>query len=113
MIELLVVGGLAAAGLAAAAIVGFVFFLLRFVLWLVLLPFRLLLKALMIPVWLTLGALALAVGTVAVPILLAGVALVAVIGVVAALLAFVLPTIPLVLLGLLLWAIFRRSPALA
>jgi hypothetical protein len=53
------------------------------------------------------------VGTVAVPILLAGVALVVVIGVVAALLAFVLPAIPLVLLGLLLWAIFRRSPALA
>ena len=62
MVELLVFGGLAAAGLAVAAVLGFVFFLLKLVLWVVLLPFRLLLKALMIPVWLTLGAVGLALG---------------------------------------------------
>jgi hypothetical protein len=113
MVELLVLGGLVAAGLAVAAVVGFVFFLLKLVFWVVLLPFRLLLKALMIPVWFTLGAVGLAVGAVAVPVLLAVVAVVAVVGVLAAALAFVLPVIPFVLLGLLVWAIFRRSPAVA
>jgi hypothetical protein len=113
MIELLVLGGLVAAGLAVAAVVGFVFFLLKLVFWVVLLPFRLALKALMIPVWFTLGAVGLAVGAVAVPAVLAIVAVVAVLGLLAAALAFVLPAIPFVLLGLLLWAIFRRSPAVA
>ena len=90
MVELFVFGGLVAAGLAVAAVLGFVFFLIKLAFWLVLLPFRLLLKAVMIPVWLTLGALGLA-----------------------AALALVLPAIPFVLLGLLLWAIFHRSPATA
>jgi hypothetical protein len=79
----------------------------------VLLPVRLLLKAIMIPVWLTLGAVGLTLGVVIVPVVLAAVALMAVIGLIGAVLAFVLPVIPFVLLGLLLWAIFRRSPAVA
>src|SRR5262245_36257434 len=108
MIELLVLGGLLAVGLALVAIVGFVLFLLRLVFWLVLLPFRLLFlpirllflpirlvflpfrilfKLVMLPVWLTLGGLGLAVGTVAVPLVIAGIAVVGVLGLVAAILA--------------------------
>lgn len=113
MIELLVFGGLIAAALAVAAVIGFVFVLLKFLFWIVLLPFRLLLKLVMIPVWLTIGAVGLALGFLALPLLLAVVAIVAVLGVIAAVLAFLLPLIPFVLLGLLIWAIFRRTPAVA
>ena len=127
MIELLVLGGLIAAGLAVAAVVGFVLFVLRMVFWLVLLPFRLLLlpirlvffpfrllrKLVLFPLWLGLGGIGLAVGTIAVPLLLVGILAAAVVGVIAAVLAFVLPAIPFLLLGLLLWAVFRRSPAVA
>ena len=42
MVELFVFGGLVAAGLAVAAVLGFVFFLIKLAFWLVLLPFRLL-----------------------------------------------------------------------
>lgn len=113
MIELLVLGAIAVAGLAVAAVLGFVLLFLRFVFWAVLLPVRLLFRLLMFPVWLALGAAGLVVGTVAVPVVLAGVALVAVLGVVAAVLAIVLPVIPFVLLGLLVWALVRRSPVAA
>lgn len=112
MIELLVFGGLIVASVAVAAVLGFVFFLLKLVLWTVLLPFRILFKILMIPVWLTLGALGLAVGVIAAPLLAVAVAGVVVVGLLAALAALLLPAIPFVLLGLLLWAIFSRRPAL-
>ena len=81
MVELFVFGGLVAAGLAVAAVLGFVFFLIKLAFWLVLLPFRLLLKAVMIPVWLTLGALGLAAGAVALPVVLAVVAVVGALGI--------------------------------
>lgn len=114
MIELLVFGGLVAAGLAVAAVLGFVFFLIKLVFWVVLLPFRLLLKALMIPVWLTLGALGMAAGAVLLPMVLIALAAVAIIGVIATLLALLLPAVPFILLGLMLWAIFfRKAPAVA
>jgi hypothetical protein len=119
MIELLVFGGLVAAGLAVAAVLGFVFFLIKLVFWVVLLPFRLLLlpfrlllKALMIPVWLTLGALGMAAGAVLLPVVLVALAAVAVIGVLATLFALLLPAVPFILLGLMIWAIFfRKAPA--
>lgn len=113
MVELLVFGGLAAAALAVVAIVAFVFLILKFVLWAVLLPFRWLLKLLMIPVWLTVGAVGLALGAAALPLILIVLAVVAVIGVVTTVLALLLPAIPFVLLGLMLWAIFRKAPAVA
>jgi hypothetical protein len=114
MIELLVFGGLVAAGLAVAAVLGFVFFLLKLVFWVILLPFRLLLKALMIPVWLTLGAVGMAAGAVLLPVVLIALAAVAVIGVLATLFALLLPAVPFILLGLMLWAIFfRKAPAVA
>ena len=80
MVELLVFGGLAAAALAVVAIVGFVVLLLKAVLWVVLLPFRLLLKLIMVPVWLTLGAVGLALGAAALPVILLVLTAVAVIG---------------------------------
>ena len=113
MVELLVFGGLATAALAVVAIVGFVVLLLKAVPWVVLLPFRLLLKLIMVPVWLTLGAVGLALGAAALPIILLVLTAVAVIGVVSTILALLLPAIPFVLLGLMLWAIFRKSPAVA
>ena len=114
MIELLIFGGLVAAGLAVAAVLGFVFFLIKLVFWVVLLPFRLLLKALMIPVWLTLGALGMAAGAVLLPVVLIALAAVAVVGVVATLLALLLPALPFILLGLMIWAIFfRKAPVVA
>ena len=113
MIELLVFGGFIVACMAVAEVLGFVFFLFKLVLWAVLLPFRILFKILMIPVWLTLGALGLAAGVIAVPLLLIVVAGVVIVGLLAALAAVLLPAIPFVLLGLLLWAIFSRRPVVA
>jgi hypothetical protein len=113
MVELLVFGGLATAALAVVAIVGFVFLLLKVVLWAVLLPFRLLLKLIMIPVWLTFGAVGLALGAAVLPLILIVLTAVAVIGVITTILALLLPAIPFVLLGLMLWAIFRKTPAAA
>jgi hypothetical protein len=113
MVELLVFGGLAAAALAGVAIVGVVVLLLKTVCWVVLLPFRLLLKLIVVPVWLTVGAVGLALGAAALPIILLVVTAVAIIGVVTTILALLLPAIPFVLLGLMLWAIFRKSPAVA
>jgi hypothetical protein len=113
MVELIVFGGLLLVGLAVAVVLSAVFLVMKLVLWIVLLPFRLLLKALMIPVWLTLGTLGLAAGALSLPVLAVVVGGVMFVGIVAAVLALMLPAIPFILLGLLLWAIFRRSPAVA
>lgn len=118
MVELLVLSGIVLTGLvmvgvAAAAIIGFVFALLKLVLCLVILPFKILFKILMIPVWLVLGGLGLVAGVVAAPLLAVAVGGVVVLGLLAALAALLLPAIPFVLLGLLLWAIFSRRPAVA
>ena len=113
MIELIALTGLLVAGIAVAAVFGLVFLVLKVVLWAVILPFRILFKLLMIPVWLTLGALGLAAGAAALPILLVVGAGVVVVGVLAALVALLIPAIPFVLLGLAIWAVMRRRPAVA
>ena len=113
MIEFLVLGGLVAVALLVAAVLGVVVLALKLAVWAVLLPFRLLWKLITIPIWLTLGALGLVAGAVALPVVLFGVVAVAVVGVLAAVLAILLPAVPFVLLGLLVWALFRRSPAVA
>lgn len=113
MIELLALAGLVVAGLAVAAVIGLVFFVLKVVFWVVLFPFRILFKILMIPVWLTLGAIGLAAGAALLPLLLVVVAGVVVVGLIAAALAVLLPAIPFVLLGLAIWAIVRRRPVVA
>jgi len=104
---------LALVGLSIAAVVGFVFFLLRLVFWAVFFPFKLLLKLLWIPIGLTLGAVGLAAGAIALPILFLVAGGVVVVGLLAALVALLLPAIPVILFGLLLWAIFRPRPAAA
>ena len=117
MIFLFALAGLLFGGLALAAIMGVVAFALKLVLWTVFLPIRILFKVvfkvLMIPIWLALGAVGFAASAAALPILLVVVAGVAVVGVIGALLALLLPAIPFVLLGLMIWAIMRKRPAVA
>jgi hypothetical protein len=67
----------------------------------------------MIPLWFTIGAVGLALGAAALPVILLALTAVAVIGVVTTILALLLPAVPFVLLGLMLWAIFRKTPAVA
>ncbi len=103
--------GLLVAGLAVASLIGLAFFIVKIVLWTVLLPLRILLKVLMIPVWFTLGAVGLAAGAVALPIVLLVVAAVVVVGAIATILALLIPAVPFILLGLLIWAVLRKRPA--
>lgn len=105
--------GLLVVGLALAALMGLVFLVVKIAFWTVLLPFRILLKVLMIPVWLTLGAVGLAAGAAVLPVLLFVAAAVVVVGAIAALLALVVPAIPFVLLGLMVWAVLRKRPTVA
>lgn len=105
--------GLLVVGLALAALMGVVFLVVKIAFWTVLLPFRILFKVLMIPVWLTLGAVGVVAGTALLPILLVVAAGVVVIGAISALLALLVPAIPFVLLGLMVWALMRKGPAVA
>jgi hypothetical protein len=111
MFGFLALVGLLMAGFAFAAVIGTIFLLLKLVWWAVVFPFRLLFKLLMIPVWLTLGAVGMLAGVAIVPVLMVVAAGVLVVGLVAAVLAVLLPAIPFVLFGLLIWALMRRRPA--
>lgn len=117
MIGLFALAGLLIGGFAMAAVFGLVFLVLKITLWAVFLPIRILFKVffhvLMIPVWLTLGAVGMAASAAALPILLIVGAGVVVIGLVAAVVAMLLPAIPFVLLGLMVWAIMRKRPVAA
>ena len=113
MVEFLVLATLAIVGLCVAAIVGFVFFLLKIVLWIVFLPIkllflpiRLLFKLLWLPFGLALGTVGMGLGVFAVPLLFLVVGGVVMFGLLAALIGLLIPVIPFVLLGLLLWSIF-------
>lgn len=103
----------AAVGLAFFSLISLVFFIIKIVLWTVLLPLRILFKVLMIPVALTVGAIGLAAGAAAIPILLLVVTAVVVVGAIAAVLALLVPAIPFILLGLMIWAIVRKRPTTA
>jgi hypothetical protein len=113
MVELFVLALIAVGALAVAMIVGMVIMAIKVVLWIVLLPFRILGWLLWIPISLTLGALGLVAGVVLAPIVVALVAGFIVISLIGAVLSLMLPLVPFVLLGLLLWAIFRHRPAVA
>lgn len=113
MIEFFFLAFLAMAGLAVAAIIGFVLFLIKFAICLVLLPIKILFKLLWIPVGLALGAFGLLAGAVALPFVLLFLGVVAVIALGIMLLGLALPAIPFVLLGLLIWAMFRKRPVVA
>lgn len=98
-------------GFAIASVVGFVFFLLKLAFWVVLFPFKLLFKLLWLPVGFALSAGGFVLGSIALPVVLVvggGAAVIALIAVVASVL---LPLLPVVLLGLALWAIFRPRTA--
>ena len=55
----------------------------------------------------------LLIGLVAVPLLIVGAVIVAAISLIGALVSLVVPLIPFVLLGLLIWAMVRKAPAVA
>ena len=111
MLELIALAGLVIAGLAVFAVVGVVFFVLKLLFWTIFLPFRLLMKLLWLPVGLAMGALGLAAGAAVLPILLVVGLAVAVLGAIAAILALLVPAIPFILLGFVVWAIVKARPA--
>jgi hypothetical protein len=82
---------------------------LRAVIWIVLLPFRLLFAVLTLP-WLLVKGVALTVGAILVLLVAIVAVVVAVVGLVVALLV---PILPLVFIGLVTWALVRlmRRPA--
>ena len=114
MLGLIALAGFLMGGFVLAAILGVAMFALKIVFWTIFLPFRIITKvffkvvfrALMIPVWLTLGALGMAAGAVALPVVLLIAAGVAVF-------ALLLPLLPFIMFGLIVWAFMRRRPAVA
>ena len=113
MLELIAFAGLLIAGFACMAVIGVVFLVLKIALWAVFLPFRLLFKLMWLPIGLVIGTAGLAAGATILPILLIVGLVVAVLGAIAAVLALLVPAIPFVLLGLVVWAVMRRRPATA
>lgn len=106
MVEFFVLAMLAVVGLCIAAIVGFVLFLLKMVLWAVFFPIRLLFKLLWLPFGLAFGTIGMGLSVVAVPFLLLMLGGVLIFGLITAIIGLMIPAIPFVLLGLLLWSIF-------
>ena len=113
MLTLFMLAMLAFVGLSVAAVVGCVFFLLKIVLWVVFFPLRLLFKLMWLPLGLAMGAVGMGLGLAALPLLLLVLGGVLVFGLIAAIIGLMIPAIPFVLLGLLLWSIFKKSPATA
>ena len=106
MVEFFVLASLAIAGLCVVAVVGFVFFLIKMVLWIVLLPIKILFKLLWLPFGLALGAVGTGLGVFAIPLLLFVLGGVLIFGLIAAVIGLLIPAIPFVLLGLLIWSLF-------
>ena len=92
---------MAVAALGGLALLSVVF-LVKMVLWTVLLPFRILFK-------LTFGLGGLLVGVIAAPLVLLVIAVGIVVALLGALLAVVLPLLPFVILALLGWAIYKGA----
>jgi hypothetical protein len=80
------------------------------VFWVVFLPIRILLKLLWLPLGLAFGAVGMTVGLAALPILFVIVAALVVFALVATLVSLLIPAIPFVLLGLLIWALVKKTP---
>jgi hypothetical protein len=110
MLGLIAFAGLLIAGFAFMAVMGMVFLVLKIVLWTVFLPLRLLFKLMWLPVALIGGLFSVAAGAAILPIVLTIGLAVAAFAVIAAAVALLLPAIPFVLLGLVVWAMLRRSP---
>ncbi|MFP5380308.1 MAG: hypothetical protein ACLGHP_11280, partial [Vicinamibacteria bacterium] len=111
MIEFFALATLAMVGLAVAALIGVVLFAIKAVVWLVLLPFRILFKVLTFGAGLAFGAVGLVAGLALLPVVLAVVAVIAIVAVVGAILSLLLPAIPFILLGLVVWALMRKPAA--
>ena len=94
--------GAMVAGLLLTAAFVFVAFLIKMVCWAILLPLRLLFK-------LTFGLGGLVIGAVLAPVLILLVVAAVVVALVAAILSALLPLLPIVLLGLVGWAIYRSA----
>jgi hypothetical protein len=118
----LVVLAMLAVGVAVAAVIGFlflllklafwvIFFPLKLVFWVVFLPVRLLFKLISLPFGLAFGTLGMGLGLIALPVILLIVGGVLLVGLIVAIIAVMIPTIPFILLGLLLWSVFRKRPA--
>lgn len=119
--ELTLLALLVIVGLAVAAVVGFVFFLIKMVFWVVFLPvrlvfwtlflpFRLLFKLLWLPVGLAFGGVGMTLGLAAMPILLIGGGIFLALAAVVMIVGLLIPAIPFVLFGLLIWALLRKNP---
>jgi hypothetical protein len=118
----LVVLAVLAVGVAVAAVIGFLFLLLKLVFWvvffplklvfsLVFLPIRLLFKLTTLPFGLAFGTVGVGLGLIALPLIILVVGGVLLVGLVVAIVAVMIPAIPFILLGLLLWSVFRKRPA--
>src|SRR5688500_5701615 len=124
MVEFFVLATLAVVGLAVAAVLGFVFFLIKLVFWLVFLPVKLvfwglffplkfLFKLVWLPIGLTFGALGMTGGMIALPLVVVIFGRLLLFALMTAIIGLLVPIVPFVRLGLLLWNIFGRAPAAA
>lgn len=104
MLSFLLFSAFAVAGVAIAGIFSLPFLLLAGVIWLILLPIKLLFGGLFRLVFGLFGAL-LALVVTPIVMLLAGVALVG--GLIAGIVALLAPLVPVILLLLLGWAVYR------
>jgi hypothetical protein len=105
---MIVLGALAAAGAAAAAVLGLIWFVFK----LILLPIRLALGVVKFVVGLAAGLLGMVAMVALAPLLLVGVGGVALAAIVVAGLAVLLPLLPFLLIGALVWS-FMKRPAVS
>ena len=104
----LAVGAVAMAGAVIVGLFGLVWFVLK----LVFLPIRLAFGLVKLVVGLVAGALGMVVMLALAPLLVVGVGGAIVVGLVVAALAALLPLVPFILLGLVVWSFLKR-PAVA
>ena len=106
---LLALGAVATAGAVVVGLFGVVWFVLK----LVFLPIRLALGLVKLVVGVVAGALGMLAMLALAPAILVGVGGVIVVGLVIALLAALLPLVPFILLGLVVWSFLKRPAVTA
>jgi len=90
-----------------ALTLGAVFFFIRFVFSIVFLPFKLVFGLLLFPIWIARAVLKLLSAVLILPVLLVGGLIVGLGFALAALVTAVIPLVPFVLLGLIVWGLVR------
>jgi hypothetical protein len=100
-LSLTMLGGMLALTLGAA------FFFIRFVFSIVFLPFKLVFGLLLFPIWVARAVLKLLSAVLILPVLLVGGLIVGLGFALAALVTAVIPLVPFVLLGLIVWGLVR------